>query len=218
MPFALVAGAGPGVGAAVAQRFGRAGFGVALLARGADGLTRLARELEAEGVSAGWEAADLTDAEQVRAAVARIGARSGGIDLLHYNPSVTTMKTPLELTAAELLRDLEVGVAGLLTVVQAARPYLHEGSRVLATGSVAADRPWSAAASVGVQKAGLRNLVGSLDAELAVEGIRAATLTVRGVIQPGGRFAPELIADALYAVYATPGEGWRADVPFDGRD
>jgi NAD(P)-dependent dehydrogenase (short-subunit alcohol dehydrogenase family) len=57
--------------------------------------------------------------------------------------------------------------------VQAIRPYLRLGSRVVVTGSVAADKPWKQAASLGVQKAGIRNLVHSLDATLAPHGIRA---------------------------------------------
>ena len=59
---------------------------------------------------------------------------------------------------------------------------------MVATGSMAADQPWHEAASLGVQKAGLRNLVRSLDATLRDDGVRAVSVTVNGTL--GTRHAP----------------------------
>lgn len=212
----VVAGAGPGVGAAVAHRFGRDGYDVGLLARSTDRLESLAAELRTTGFTADWAPVDLTVVDDVTAAVTRFGERAGRIDAVHFNPSAFTQANPLELTPEQLLDDLNLGVASLLTVVQAARPFLHDGARVLATGSRSADRPWAAAASLGVQKAGLRNLVAAVDATLRGEGIRAATLTVNGTISEGSAYDPALIADALYALAQTSSEDWRTTVPFDG--
>ena len=52
----------------------------------------------------------------------------GRIDVLHFNPSAFREKDPLELTVAELLEDVALGVGALLTAVQAARP-VHVGRR-----------------------------------------------------------------------------------------
>ncbi|HET7173588.1 MAG TPA: SDR family NAD(P)-dependent oxidoreductase [Nocardioidaceae bacterium] len=213
-PLALVIGAGPGVGAAVARRFGQAGYDVSLVARDATRLDALGSQLQSEGITTGWTAVDITDEGDFAAAVRRFGERSGRIDVLHFNPSVTTMKDGLALAPAELLRDVHIGVAALLTAVQAARPYLPSGARVTATGSMSADVPWAAAASLGVQKAGLRSLVGALDETLHPLGVRAMTLTVRGVVDPGTKFAPNRIADALFRAAATPDRDWRTDVPY----
>ena len=68
---------------------------------------------------------------------------------------------PRDLTAAELLADLAVGTAGLLTAVRAALPTLLEQrtGTVLVTGSGVADHPCTPGSpSLGVQKAALRNL------------------------------------------------------------
>ena len=116
-----------------------------------------------------------------------MGEAWGRIDVLHFNPSAYREKDPLELTVPELLEDVALGVGALLTAVQAARPFLVAGSRVSVTGSMAADRPWHGAASLGVQKAGVRNLVHSLDATLAPDGIRAVSVTVRGHAGARGR-------------------------------
>ncbi|HEU4514840.1 MAG TPA: SDR family oxidoreductase [Nocardioidaceae bacterium] len=212
----VVVGAGPGVGASVARRFGREGYDVALVARSADRLDGLGAELQAAGVTTGWTPVDITDAAALTSAVTRFGEHAGRIDVLHFNPSAFRPADPLHLTAAELLEDLSLGVGALLTAVQAARPFMSSGARVTATGSLAADHPSPAAASLGVQKAALRNLVLSLDRTLASDGIRAMSLTVNGTLAPDTAFSPDRVADAIYTAAVTADESWRAEVPYDG--
>jgi len=211
-----VLGAGPGLGAAVAHRFAKAEYDVALLARSSNRLEELGAALQAEGVTVGWTPADLTDPEAVSRAVTRFGEHTGRLDVLHFNPSTFREADPLHLTAAQLLQDVHLGAGALLTAVQAARPFMSSGARVVATGSMAADRPWHKAASLGVQKAALRNLVLSLDATLVPDGIRAASLTVAGTLGESDAFSPARIAEALFDLANTPTERWQAEVTYRG--
>lgn len=213
-PVIVVLGVGPGVGAAVARRFGTAGYDVALLARSADTLEKVGRSLQDAGVTTGWTPVDMTDERALAEAITRFGQHAGRIDVLHFNPSAFRQKDPLTLTPAELLEDLHTGAGSLLTAVQAARPFMSAGARITATGSMAADTPWHEAASLGVQKAALRNLVRSIDQTLAPEGIRAMTLTVRGTLAAGTRFAPELVAEAIFQAASTPEDTWQDEVPY----
>jgi NAD(P)-dependent dehydrogenase (short-subunit alcohol dehydrogenase family) len=213
-PVIVVVGAGPGMGASVARRFGRAGYDVALVARSEQRLTTLGKELQGEGITTGWTAVDITDAVAFGEAVARFGGHSGRLDVLHFNPSAFTQKNPLVLSPQELLDDVRLGVAPLLTLVQAARPFMRPGGRVVATGSMAADRPWNEAASLGVQKAALRNLIRSVDATLEPERIRATSLTIRGTLERGTDFDPDRVADALYAAVDQPEDSWQVEVPY----
>ncbi len=215
-PVLVVVGAGPGVGGHVAQRFGAAGHDVALVSLGAEQLAELAEGLSADGVTAVWDDLDVTDAEALRAAVTSYGTRFGRIDVLHFNPSAFRAKTPLELTPAELAEDVSLGVGALLTAVQAARPFMTTGGRITVTGSMAADRPSHEAASLGVQKAAVRNLVRSIDRTLSPDGIRAVSVTVRGSLGREGPFTPARVAEAIYAAAHQPEESWQAEVPFDG--
>jgi NADP-dependent 3-hydroxy acid dehydrogenase YdfG len=215
-PVIVIVGAGPGVGAALAQRFGEEGYDVALVARSADRLEDLGGALRDAGVTAGWAVADITDDRALREAVTRLCEHAGRVDVLHYNPSVFRQKDPLALTPDELLEDVRLGVAGLLTAVQAARPFMSAGARVTATGSMAADEPWNQAASLGVQKAALRNLVRSIDTTLRPDGIRAMSLTVRGTLAPDTAFAPERVAEALFRAATADDENWHAEVAYDG--
>jgi NAD(P)-dependent dehydrogenase (short-subunit alcohol dehydrogenase family) len=215
-PVIVVVGAGPGLGAAVARRYGRAGYDVALLARDADGLDELGKALQAEGITTGWSAVDVTDGAALREAISRFGRHAGHLDVLHFNPSTFRHTGPLDLTPDELLDDVRLGVGALLTAVQAARPAMGPGARITATGSMAADRPWHEAASLGVQKAGLRNLVRSLDAALRPKGIRAVSLTVNGTLRRGTAFDPDRVAEAIHGAVTQPEDEWQVEVTYRG--
>src|SRR3954452_23587246 len=215
-PVVVVVGAGPGVGGSVARRFGRDGYDVALVSLSEGPLTELGEQLQGDGITAGWTACDITDESALTAAITRFGQHSGRLDVLHFNPSALTQLDPLALSPDRLLQDLRVGVAPLLTLVQTAKPFLSRGGRVLATGSRAADEPWHEAASLGVQKAGLRNRVRSIDATLRGDGIRAVSVTVNGTLQKGTAFDPDHVADALFAASRQPEESWRTEIPYDG--
>ena len=81
---------------------------------------------------------------------------------------------------------------------------------------MAADEPWHGAASLGVQKAGVRNLVHSLDAALEDDGVRAVSVTVRGTLAREGTFTPDRVARALLAAARRPEDGWTTEVPYTG--
>jgi NAD(P)-dependent dehydrogenase (short-subunit alcohol dehydrogenase family) len=218
-PLVLVVGAGPGVSGSVARTWGRRGHSVALVGLDIEQLAELGESLKSDGIVAGWTDADVTDPESLAAAVERLVGYSGRLDVLHFNPSAYRPATPLELTAAELLQDVALGVGALLTSVQAALPFMSAGGRITATGSIAADRPSHRAASLGVQKAGLRNLVHSLDAALAPEGVRAVSVTVDGVLDrddPSSPFHPDRVADAIVAAAVRDESEWSTEVVYRG--
>ena len=215
-PVALVVGAGPGVSGSLARRLADEGHDVALLGQDQQVLDELAADLEARGVAVGHACVDVTDEQAARDAVRRFGEHTGRIDVVHFNPSAFREEDPLSLGVAELLEDVALGVGALLTVVQAARPYMSAGGRISVTGSMAADEPWEGAASLGVQKAGVRNLVHSIDKTLAPDGIRAVSVTVRGALSREGAFTPDRVAEALWQAITTDESEWRSEVDYSG--
>ncbi|WP_110205564.1 SDR family oxidoreductase [Nocardioides daejeonensis] len=212
----IVIGAGPGSGLAVARRFASEGFRPALLGRSQESMDELCEALAGEGVEAYAAPIDLLDADDVRHSVAAVGERFGRIDVLHFNPSVWRDRGVLELTVPELLEDVTFGAGALLPAVQAAHPFLRRGSRILVTGSMAADAPAVAAPSLGIQKAAVRTLATALDKTLEPEGIRAVTMQVNGALAKEGPFAPVAVADALWAASDRPDEEWSSYVPLNG--
>jgi NAD(P)-dependent dehydrogenase (short-subunit alcohol dehydrogenase family) len=215
-PVILVVGAGPGVSGSVARRFARDGHDVGLLGVDEGVLRDVSADLAALGATAAWRVADLTDHDAATAAVRELAGELGRVDVLHFNPSAFREQDPLELSVPDLLADVALGVGALLTVVQASRPFLSSGARVTATGSMAADQPWHRAASLGVQKAGLRNLVHSLDATLEPDGIRAVSVTVRGTLGREGPFTPDRVAEAIHAAAHQDAGDWRTEIPYEG--
>ena len=215
-PVLVVVGAGPGVSGSVARRFARDGYDVALLGIEESQLAEVAAEVEARGADVVWEVVDVTDEPAATTAVTAAGERFGRVDVLHFNPSAFRQKDPLHLTVPELLEDVALGVGALLTSLQAARPFMSAGARVTVTGSMAADRPWHEAASLGVQKAGVRNLVHSIDATLEPDGIRAVSVTVRGTLSREGAFTPDRVADAIHAAAHQDETDWRSEVVYAG--
>jgi NADP-dependent 3-hydroxy acid dehydrogenase YdfG len=213
-PVVVVVGAGPGVSGSVARLFAGKGYDVGLVGVQEPVLAELREAIPDADVHT--VVADLTDSEAATLAIRNLGDHFRRIDVLHFNPSAFREKDPLELSVAELLQDVALGVGALLTTVQAARPYLSAGGRVTVTGSMAADEPWHRAASLGVQKAGVRNLVHSLDATLEPDGIRAVSVTVRGTLAKEGPFTPDRVAEAIHAAAFQDEGAWRSEVPYAG--
>jgi NAD(P)-dependent dehydrogenase (short-subunit alcohol dehydrogenase family) len=213
VPIFLALGSGPGLGLAVARRFARENYRAVLTTRTAADAAPLVDALTSEGASAEGQAIDLADPHDIERVVRTVGESHGHIDLLHFNASVWREKDVLTLSVDDLLADVAVGVGALLPAVQAARPFLDPGARVLVTGSVAADRPSPRAATLGVQKAGVRNLVSSIDQALADVGVRAVAVQINGVLgQPG--FDVAVIADAMWIAATRPTDAWTTDVAF----
>lgn len=217
MPHLLVVGAGPGISAATARRFGRDGFAVSLVARREAALTELAEQLRQTGVPTSWASADAGDPPALAGAVQRLIAGSGPVDVLLYNVSVGREVAAAELTPEQLSADLAVGAVGLQTAVRAVLPGMRErgAGTVLVTGSGAADRPLVTLPTLGVQKAALRALAQVLAAALAPDGVHVATVTVRGFVGAGKQIEPDRVADVyaeLTAETSGPREAWRSAV------
>src|SRR5690242_19427207 len=82
---AAVLGVGPGLGAAVASRFARGGYTVALLARRADALRDIEAQITATGARAASFPADAADPDSIAAAFAAVRESLGDPNVLVYN-------------------------------------------------------------------------------------------------------------------------------------
>ena len=217
MSHLLVIGAGPGISAATARRFGREGYAVGLVARREEALAELQSDLAGHGILAGRAAAEAADPASLTAAVELLVETFGPADVLLFNISVGRQASVPELAPEDLLADLAAGAVALQTAVRAVLPGMRErgSGTVLVTGSGAADRPIPSMATLGVQKAALRALVEVQARALAPEGVHVATATVRGLVGEDQQIHPDRVA-ALYAELvaetAGPREQWRTVV------
>ncbi|MGW6511415.1 SDR family NAD(P)-dependent oxidoreductase, partial [Streptomyces niveus] len=81
-----IVGAGTGLGGAVARRFGREGFDVALLSRTKEHVDALAADLGGAGVNARGFAADVQDPAALAAALDAAASDLGPVEVLQYSP------------------------------------------------------------------------------------------------------------------------------------
>jgi short-subunit dehydrogenase len=210
-------GAGPGLGTAVARRFGREGFRVALVARNAGRLDSVAGELAAEGVEAAGFAADLTDRAAALGTVDEIEGRFGPVDVLEYSPTPGEhlRRNPSELDVAAVARLLDLYVLTPVALVRRVLPGMLErgdGGLLFPMGAAAA-YPMPRFAG-GLALSGLRNYVHTLNAELGPKNVYAGTLVIGALIEGsaaarnpsawgGGQVvAPEDLAERCWDLYA----------------
>jgi NADP-dependent 3-hydroxy acid dehydrogenase YdfG len=121
---ALVTGASSGIGAATAKALAEQGASIALLARRADRLEALASEIAAVGGTAMAIPADVTDADEVSAAVRRTVAELGRLDILVNNAGLLRMGAATEATLQDWDDQVSVNIRGVLYVTHAAVPHL----------------------------------------------------------------------------------------------
>jgi NAD(P)-dependent dehydrogenase (short-subunit alcohol dehydrogenase family) len=188
---AVVAGVGPGLGAAVAHRFAREGCRVALLARSASYVEELAADLE-ETAGAGLAVpTDLADPRAVDAAFETVREAFGPVDTLVYNASAATWQGTREIGLDDLDRALAVGVRGALRCSQLAVADMldgHDGEgtagTVVFTGATSAVRGRAGAVGFSAAKFAARGVAESMARELGPEGVHVAHVVVDGGIRP----------------------------------
>jgi NADP-dependent 3-hydroxy acid dehydrogenase YdfG len=203
-----VIGAGPGLGRAVAHRFGREGFAVALIARDQPRLDDLAASLHAEGITAAGFAADVRRPGTLRAALTAAADRLGPIEVMQYSPAVAKnfMRPVLETTADDLAGPVETSVYGPVTAVQ----HLLPGMRALARGTMifvngaSAIRPGAKVTGTSVAFAGESAYAHLLHEALAPENIHVAQLIIpRGIGAGEPSHAPATLADLIWSLHTT---------------
>jgi NADP-dependent 3-hydroxy acid dehydrogenase YdfG len=212
-----IVGAGPGVGLAVGERFGREGFKVALLARNLERLKGMALGLVADGIEAKAFAADMLDRASIVRGLEAAAAALGPIDVLVYSPSGTPdgLVTPRQMTVDIEQRSLDVAVLGAITAVNAVLPAMPQGGALLFTTAVSAQYPVAFTANFGVAAGAARNYAHVLNQDLKADGIHAGIVSIAGVVDVGQDFPASLqgmpklpasdVAEAHWQHYKNPG-------------
>lgn len=178
-PRALVTGASSGIGAATARLLAREGWRVALLARRANELEQLARELAAAGAPEPLVlACDLCDLAALEAGFARLAARFGGLELLVNNAGLGYRARVEELDDALLRRLFATNVLAPMHSCRLALPLLRRGRApvVVNVASVVGRRGIPGQSAYSASKAALVSLGEALRVEWSEEGIAVCTL------------------------------------------
>jgi NAD(P)-dependent dehydrogenase (short-subunit alcohol dehydrogenase family) len=208
--FALVTGAGSGVGRAAATALAAEGWAVALLGRRVDPLQETARLCS--GARTLVLSADVSDPAAVEQAFAKLKAEFGRLDLLFNNAGTNVPGTPFEeLTAAQWFQVVAVNLNGMFLCGHAAFRMMKEqspqGGRIINNGSISAHAPRPGSAPYTATKHAVTGLTKSMNLDgrrfdIAVGQIdignartAMAERMARGVPQADWSIKPEPLMD-----------------------
>jgi NAD(P)-dependent dehydrogenase (short-subunit alcohol dehydrogenase family) len=199
---ALVTGAARGIGLATAERFLADGWRVALLDIDGPAVDATAARLDQpDRVLA--VTADVSDPEQVAAAIATIAERFGRLDALVNNAGIAVFKPLTETTFADWSRVLAVNLSGPFLCTQAAIPLLAKhGGAIVNITSISGLRASTLRTAYGTSKAALAHLTKQLAVELAQFKIRVNSVAPGPVDTAMAKavHSPEIRADYHDAV------------------
>lgn len=178
---ALVFGGSRGIGAAAVRRLSRDGFAVGLTyVSRPDSAQHVVDAVVADGGRAFAVQADSADATAIRAAVEKVVAHFGRLDVVVVNAGILRLGLVDAFTLTDLDEVLQVNVRGVYVAIQAAVVHMGDNGRVITIGSNSAVRPLTPIGTVyGMSKAAVAAMVKGLALDLAPRGIRVNN------IQPG---------------------------------
>lgn len=171
---ALVTGGGRGIGRMVARALAGAGATIALVARSVDELTETVHLIEAEGGTASACVADVSDPDDLAAAVRALKRRVGPFDLLINNAGVCGPIGPLwENDPAAWWATMDVNVRGVMLSSQLVLPEMVAQcrGRIINVTSQAGAHRWPLVSGYSVSKAAVIKLTENLAHETARFGV-----------------------------------------------
>lgn len=223
---AAIVGVGPGLGAAVARRFAREGYAVALIARREESLSGAREEIESEGGTALAVTADATDAGSVSSAFERVRSELGDPKVLVYNAGAFQMGGILEITPEQFDDCLRANCSGALYAAQQVLPAMVEAGHgtVILTGATAALRGSARFSALATGKFALRALAQSMAREFGPQGIHVAHTIIDGQIETprlrqstpdreeSTTLSPDAIAETYWQLHVQDPRTWTLEL------
>jgi NAD(P)-dependent dehydrogenase (short-subunit alcohol dehydrogenase family) len=216
-PLAIITGVGPGTGSAMARRFHGGGYRVAMIARSAERLEALAREMpDSFAVPC-----DVSDSASLVAALGSIEQRAGVPKVVIHNAVGGAFGSFLDISPDILERNFQVNVMALLHLARWAAPKMTaDGGALIATGNTSALRGKASFAGFAPTKAAQRILAESIAREIGPKGVHVAYIVIDAVIDLAwtrerfkGRgddffIKPAAIADEAWHLAHQPRSAW----------
>jgi NAD(P)-dependent dehydrogenase (short-subunit alcohol dehydrogenase family) len=179
-PVCVITGVGPGTGTALARRFARGGYRVAMLARNAGRLGGLERELPDSKAYL----CDVSDTTQVDATLDKIERDLGAPTTLIHNAVGGAFGSFLEIDPAVLNRNFQVNAMGLLYLARRLAPAMVKAGHgsIIVTGNTSALRGKPSFAGFAPTKAAQRILTEAMARELGPKGVHVSYIIIDAVI------------------------------------
>lgn len=171
---ALVTGAGQGIGRGIALRLAKEGADVGLVDLKSDKIESVKAEVEALGRKATTFTADVSDRDQVFAAVEHVAKELGGFDVIVNNAGIAQVKPLEDVRPADLDLIYKINVNGVVWGIQAAaakfKELAHKG-KIINASSIAGHDGFALLGVYSSTKFAVRALTQAAAKELASSGI-----------------------------------------------
>jgi 3-oxoacyl-[acyl-carrier protein] reductase len=214
---AVVTGGATGVGFGIAEVLAQEEARVVVLDRDGTSAERASTVLRASGHDAFAVEADVVDRAAVDAAVARVLARYGRIDILAANAGIYPSVSIEKMRDSDFDRVMDINVKGALHAMQACLPAMRARSygRIVLTSSITGPLVGAPKlAHYAASKAAILGLMRSAALEFVEDGITVNAVQPGNVRTPGiEAFGAAFIADMVASIplkrLAEPAEvGW----------
>jgi NAD(P)-dependent dehydrogenase (short-subunit alcohol dehydrogenase family) len=220
---AVVAGVGPGLGAALARKLVKEGCRLGMFARSPGFIGRLTAELGSESLAV---PADVSDAKQVAAGFREVRRQLGSVEILIAHASGSVGEGLMKTTPDQFEQSWRIGVLGAFLCAREAAPDMLKRGRgaIIFTGATSSVRGRGGAVSFSSAKFAMRGLAQSLAVELWPKGIHVAHVIIDGVIdtpevhRPYNASAdepllqPKAIADAYWSLIQQERSAWTLEI------
>ena len=212
----VIVGAGPGLGLNVARRFAQGGFDIALISRDQNKLDGLTEILNSEGCTAQGFAADAAIEEELQSAFSCIIKWNCDIGALIYNAAAMISDNVLEMTPSSMMDKMCLNLGGAICSVNQVLPPMRRvgGGTILITGGGLGLEPYPDWASLSAGKAALRSYTLALYKALTPEEIHVAVIAICGIVEVGGPFDPDQIAEEYWQLHAESKPNWRRELVY----
>jgi NAD(P)-dependent dehydrogenase (short-subunit alcohol dehydrogenase family) len=220
---AIVAGVGPGLGAALVRKLTKEGCGVGMLARSPEFIGKLAAELRGNALAV---PTDVSNPKQVAAAFHNLRQQLGPVEILIFNASGSVGGGLMETSPEQFERSWRIGVCGGFLCVREAVVDMLEGGAgaIIFTGATSSVRGRGGAVAFSSAKFAVRGLAQSLAVEFWPKGIHVAHVIIDGIIEtPELRkrhkasakeplLSPQAIAEAYWNLIQQDRSAWSLEI------
>lgn len=179
---AVVTGASRGLGKAIAALYAAEGARLVLIDLKPHWAEAAAEDIGHGAIGLG---ADVSDRDQITAALDTAAARLGRIDVLVNNAMWNSYDLIPDITPDIFNRMVGVGLGGIVWGIQAAIPHMGEGGSIINIGSMAGRLGSAGALLYAAVKAGVDGLTRSASVELGPRGIRVNAIAPSTVATEG---------------------------------
>jgi short-subunit dehydrogenase len=213
----VVCGFGPGISTGVAEKFGKEGFQVALVARNKERLDAGVKALGAKGIKAAAFPTDLYDPTAAAGLAERVRSSLGPISVIHWNAYGGRAGDLVAADADAIRAEMDIALVSPMRLISAALPDMKksDGAAVLLTnggfGKLNKQADEMAvqfnAMGLAIANAAKDKLAGLLSEKLRADNVYVTEVIIMGTVkgtawdQGNASLEPSAIGEKFWSLY-----------------